>query len=170
MSEPVVRTYLALDDPDAIRPAPRPGLAGLEIVRVKPPRGDVNRWFYVRVGAPHNWIDNLHWSNAQWQSWADRVETWIALLADERAGYCELREDAGGVELAYFGLLREHHGQGLGGYLLTFALRRALEIAPRVWVHTNTEDGPAALPNYLARGLRPFKTEVLGAATAGSDR
>ena len=34
-------------------------------------------------------------------------------------------------------------------------------IAPitRVWLHTNTLDGPNALANYEARGLRPYKTE-----------
>jgi hypothetical protein len=30
-----------------------------------------------------------------------------------------------------------------------------------VWVHTCTLDGPHALANYEARGLRPFRTEVL---------
>ena len=29
----------------------------------------------------------------------------------------------------------------------------------RVWLHTNTLDGPHALANYQARGLRPYKTE-----------
>jgi hypothetical protein len=29
----------------------------------------------------------------------------------------------------------------------------------RVWVHTCTLDGPAALDNYLARGLVAYRTE-----------
>ena len=33
--------------------------------------------------------------------------------------------------------------------------------APRVWLHTCTLDGAAALPNYRARGLRPFRTQTL---------
>ncbi|MEA2383683.1 MAG: hypothetical protein QOH72_3654, partial [Solirubrobacteraceae bacterium] len=36
--------------------------------------------------------------------------------------------------------------------------------APRAWVHTCTLDGPNALPNYEARGLRRFRTETLGRA------
>ena len=32
--------------------------------------------------------------------------------------------------------------------------------AKRVWLHTCTDDDPAALPNYLKRGFRPFKTET----------
>jgi GNAT superfamily N-acetyltransferase len=63
--------------------------------------------------------------------------------------------------VAYFGLLPAFHGQGLGGFLLTHALRRAFELAPRVCLHTCTLDGPAALPNYQARGLRPFRTQTL---------
>jgi GNAT superfamily N-acetyltransferase len=155
------RTYLALDDPRALRSAARPSLDGLEIALVKPADGAVSQWFYVRVGERHNWTDNLHRSESDWQAWAGGVETWVATVAGERAGYYELREDGESVELAYFGLLAEFHRQGLGGYLLTHALRRALEIAPRVWLHTNTQDAPAALPNYLARGLQPFRTEAL---------
>jgi GNAT superfamily N-acetyltransferase len=85
----------------------------------------------------------------------------VATVAGARAGYYELSEDEGGVEVAYFGLLGAFHGQGLGGYLLTHALRRGFELAPRVWLHTCTLDGPAALPNYRARGLRPFRTQTL---------
>jgi GNAT superfamily N-acetyltransferase len=155
------RTYLELDDPHALKPAARPNLDGLEIALVKPADGAVSQWFYARVGEPHNWTDNQHRSESDWQVWAEGVETWVASVAGQRAGYYELRQDGESVEVAYFGLLPAFHGQGLGGYLLTHALSRALEIAPRVWLHTNTQDAPAALPNYLARGLRPFKTEAI---------
>jgi GNAT superfamily N-acetyltransferase len=157
------RTYLELDDPRALRPAAAPGIDGLEIARIEPPDGRLSRWFYVTVGEPHNWTDRAHWSDAEWRSWSEGVETWVATIGGERAGYYELRPEPGGVELAYFGLLPEFHGRGLGGHLLTHALRRALELGPRVWLHTNTQDAPAALPNYLARGLKPFRTEQLSA-------
>ena len=85
----------------------------------------------------------------------------MATVAGERAGYYELRVEADGIEVAYFGLLPDYQGQGLGGFLLTHALRRAFELAPRVWLHTCTLDGAAALPNYRARGLRPFRTQTL---------
>jgi GNAT superfamily N-acetyltransferase len=156
-----VRTYLELDDPARLRPAGPPRVAEVRIARVEPPDGAVNRWFYARVGARHNWTDHAARSEAEWQAWADRVETWMATAAGERAGYYELRRDGAGVEVAYFGLLPAFQGRGLGGFLLTHALRRAFELAPRVWLHTNTQDGEAALPNYRARGLRPFRTEVL---------
>jgi hypothetical protein len=157
----IVRTHLEIDDPSALRPARPPRLDGVEVARVEPPDGEVNRWFYVEVGTPHNWIDNLGRSAAEWQAWAERVETWVATVRGERAGYYELRLGDGSVEVAYFGLLGGFQGAGLGGFLLTHALRRGFELAPRVWLHTNTQDGAAALPNYLARGLRPFRTETL---------
>ena len=76
------------------------------------------------------------------------------------AGYFELRREGDDVELVYFGLLRHYHGRGLGGHFLTQAIQRAWEgTTRRVWVHTNTLDHPAALPNYLKRGFKIFKTE-----------
>ena len=157
----IVRTYLEIHDPAALRPAAPPRLEGVEVARAEPPDGELNRWFYVEVGAAHNWIDNLGRSEADWQAWAERVETWVATVDGRRAGYYELRVDGGNVEVAYFGLLAAYQGAGLGGFLLTHALRRGFELAPRVWLHTNTQDGAAALPNYKARGLRPFRTEAL---------
>ena len=158
----IIRTYLELDDPAALRPAGEPRLPNVDVTRIVPPDGEVSRWFYLEVGGPYHWNDHMDRSQYEWQAWADGVETWVATVGRERAGYYELRrDDDGGVEVAYFGLVGAFHGKGLGGHLLTHALRRGLELAPRVWLHTNTKDGEAALPNYLARGLRPFRTETI---------
>ncbi len=156
VTDPIVLTYLEMDDPAMLRPARPPRVAGVEIARVEPPGGELSRWFYVAVGTPHQWTDSLDRTDAEWQEWAEQVETWVATVGGERAGYYELRPYSDSIEVAYFGLLPAFQGQGLGGHLLTHALRRALDLAPRVWLHTNTRDGPAALPNYVARGLRPF--------------
>jgi GNAT superfamily N-acetyltransferase len=161
VTEPVVRTYLELDDPAGLRPAGPPRLENVDIERVAPPDGALSRWFYAEVGREHQWTDHLARSAAEWQTWANGVETWVATVAGERAAYYELRADDDGVEVAYFGLLAAFQGAGLGGHLLTHALRRGFELAPRVWLHTCTLDGAAALPNYRARGLRPFRTQTL---------
>jgi GNAT superfamily N-acetyltransferase len=48
----------------------------------------------------------------------------------------------------------------MGKHLLTRAVEQAwAEGANRVWLHTCTLDDKAAMPNYLKRGFRPFKTE-----------
>ena len=66
-------------------------------------------------------------------------------------------DDDGGIEIAIFGLAPQFIGRGLGGALLTHALEEAWGSRPqRVWLHTCTLDHPAALPNYLARGLTIF--------------
>ena len=163
---PVVRTSLELTDPSALRPAAPPRTQGaVRIERIDPPDGATNRWFYEHVGRDHHWTDHLGRTDADWQAWAERVETWVVTVDGERAGYYELHEtDGESVELAYFGLLPHAQGHGLGGHLLTHALRRAFTKRPRVWVHTCTLDGPRALPNYKARGLRELRTEVLASA------
>ena len=162
MTDPVVRTYLELTDPTAIRAAAPPRAQGVRIAPVHPPDGTTNRWFYEHVGAPHQWTDHLGRTDAEWQAWAEQVETWVATIDGDNAGYYELHEtDDGSVELAYFGLLPHAQGRGLGGHLLTHALQRGFTRRPRVWVHTCTLDGPHALRNYKARGLREFRTERL---------
>jgi GNAT superfamily N-acetyltransferase len=145
-----VRTYLELTDPAAIRPA-RPVAAA--IVRVDPPDGALNRRFYLGVGAAHRWTDQLDRDEAWWQAHAEAVETWMI----DEVGYYELEPDGADVQIAYFGLLPAFHGRGLGGALLEHALRRGFELGSRVWLHTSSEDSPHALPNYLARGLVPYR-------------
>lgn len=72
------------------------------------------------------------------------------------------------VEVRYFGLAEQAIGRGLGGRLLEHAVaaawslpqRAGLAPAARVWVHTCSLDGPAALANYQARGFVVCGTEV----------
>ena len=84
------------------------------------------------------------------------METYVARLDGAVAGYYELHLAGGSAEVSIFGLLEHARGAGLGGHLLTDALRRGLRRAPRVWLHTCTDDDPRALPNYRARGLTVF--------------
>jgi GNAT superfamily N-acetyltransferase len=78
-----------------------------------------------------------------------------------RAGYFELEPYERGrlVQLAYFGLLSEYHGLGIGGHVLAAALRRGFELGPKVAVSTNSMDGPHALANYQARGMQVVRSE-----------
>jgi GNAT superfamily N-acetyltransferase len=89
------------------------------------------------------------------------ISLWLMTNDGVTAGYFELRRcEDGSVEIAYFGLLQEFIGRGLGKYLLTRAVEQSwADDANRVWLHTCTLDDPAAMPNYLKRGFTPFKTE-----------
>ena len=93
---------------------------------------------------------------------SDGVELWVLFHGDEAAGFFELQRHAdGSVEIVYFGLTSAFFGKGLGKHLLTKAAESAWALgATRVWLHTCTLDSPAALPNYLARGFSPYRTET----------
>ena len=66
------------------------------------------------------------------------------------------------VEIAYFGLLEEFQNKKLGSYLLSQAIKKSLKGSiNRVWVHTCSLDHKNALNNYIARGMKIFKTETI---------
>jgi GNAT superfamily N-acetyltransferase len=97
------------------------------------------RWAYITSGA---------------------LETWVAYVTGTPAGYFELELQANGnVEIVQLGLLPQFIGQGLGGALVSAAVRRAWAAgATRVWLHTCSFDHPYALNGYKARGFNIFKT------------
>jgi GNAT superfamily N-acetyltransferase len=88
---------------------------------------------------------------------------WELYIGKDSAGFFELQRHADeSVEIAYFGLLPNFMGRGLGGPLLTRAVEEAFAMgARRVWLHTCTLDSPRALPAYRARGFREYKTQRL---------
>ncbi|MFT6864669.1 MAG: GNAT superfamily N-acetyltransferase [Akkermansiaceae bacterium] len=137
---------------------------GFELRRVNDPA--INARLYREVGAEWRWTDRLVWSEGEWAKWVKRaeVETWVAFLKGEEAGYLELDcQQEGRMEIAYFGLLPAMIGKGLGGAMLTKAVEVAwrLQGTERVWLHTCTEDHPHAISNYKKRGFRLFRTEVV---------
>jgi hypothetical protein len=159
VSATITTTYLELADLAAIQPPSSPPPDGLATRIVHDPT--VNAEMYRRVGADYEWIDRLRWGDKQWQRWADRVETHLVELDGRACGYFELElESPNSAKVAIFGLLGEYHGRGIGGHALTAALRRGLELRPRVWLTTCTLDGPHALANYEARGMRAFRRET----------
>lgn len=163
-------TYLEQLRPDALRAAREPA-ESVDLVRVELPSPELSRFLYATVGGDWHWTDRLGWTREEWLSYLSKpfVETWVGSVRGAPAGYVELAGEAGGtVEIAYFGLLPGFLGRGLGGHLLTLGLRMAWSLASRwpgmepvsrVWVHTCTLDGPAALANYKARGMTVYRTE-----------
>ena len=122
----------------------------------------INHFFFVNVGRPWKWYSRLNWKLADWKAWVEKqtVTTWIGYIKGSPFGYIELAREAESVEIAFFGLLPQYIGMGLGGFLLSEAIRLAWELKPRrVWVHTCTLDHKYALNNYLARGLTIYKRE-----------
>ena len=143
---------------------PRASKVAAELRRVETPLPELNRFLYATVGRDWDWADRLSWPRERWIEWLDRpqLETWIAWVGGTPAGYYELEQQPEqNVEIAYFGLLPQFAGQGLGGWLLGQAIERGWESgARRVWVHTCSLDHPHALANYLARGFKQYRQET----------
>lgn len=164
MRREITTWYLEMTDPAELRPPAVPPPPGLRIEQARIPSPELNRFLYTAVGGDLFWVDRLGWSYGRWREYLDRpeLETWVAYLDGTPAGYFELEwQPEGAVELAYFGLLPQLTGRGLGGALLTRAVERAWERgARRVWLHTCDLDSPAALPAYRARGFRVVREET----------
>jgi GNAT superfamily N-acetyltransferase len=162
MPRTAIRTWLELTGPAQLRPAAVAG-GNVRVDRVAQCPPSFWRYLYTEVGRRYHWVDRRHWTDEEIRAYlsGDDVELWLLSVDGAPAGYFELRHDGGGgVEIAYFGLLDEFTGRGLGGYLLTQAVHRAWAFgARRVWLHTSTLDHPAALQNYLSRGFVIVRTE-----------
>ena len=66
------------------------------------------------------------------------------------------------MEIAIFGLMPRFVGRGLGGALLTRALEEAWRTQPSSnRRHTCSLDHPAALPSYIARGMKVYRVETV---------
>jgi GNAT superfamily N-acetyltransferase len=136
-----------------------------EVRERKEPNWVFNREMYFKVGETSKWIDKRPWTDGQWKEYAHdpNLRTFAGYCDDALIGYYELhREPQTEVEIAYFGLLPEFIGRGLGGALLTSAIESAWAWAPapsRVWVHTCNRDHPNALANYQTRGFKIYKVE-----------
>ncbi len=158
----VARTYLELCSRAALGSAQSPS-GEVRVERVRDCPAYFYRHLYAEVGRACRWTDRLGWDDARLREHLAQpgLALHVLSVAGAPAGFFELARDAdGSVEIAYFGLLPECHGRGLGRWLLVVAAETALAEGPRVWLHTCTLDDPAALPNYLARGFRPFRSET----------
>ena len=161
------RTYLELKSPAQFTSAfgTFPDIA---IARPANPSPDLYRACYRSVGEAFHWFDRWDWSDEVIaKHLADpAIQLFVATRRDGAlSGWYELRRvrDDDSVEIAYFGIVAGEFGRGFGKHLLSSAVRDAWAVQPspnRVWLHTCTLDHPNALPNYLARGFTPYRTET----------
>tara|TARA_B110000444_G_scaffold193026_1_gene183041 strand:- start:1850 stop:2353 length:504 start_codon:yes stop_codon:yes gene_type:complete len=126
----------------------------------------LNKFFYKNIGKNCQWVDRLIWTDLNWIKYVSNKNlfTYILREKDEIAGYFELlfNKENKEAEIAYFGILEEYFGKKLGGYLLSEAIKKSFTFgSKRVWVHTCSLDHKNALKNYLARGMKIFKSETL---------
>lgn len=158
----VTRTYLEMRSLAELRPA-RSDDPSIKIEPQPDCSIEMFRFLYREVGGNYHWTDRLPWTDEEIQTYLQlpEISLWLMTYGDDIAGYFELKQEPdGSTEVAYFGLMPQFIGRGLGKHLLTRAVEQAwADGARRVWLHTCTDDDPAALPNYLKRGFKPFKSE-----------
>jgi ribosomal protein S18 acetylase RimI-like enzyme len=133
---------------------------------VNPIDFQLNKFFYKNIGKNHHWVDRLVWTEKQWIDYVSNkdVKTYVLKISNDLAGYFELNlhSEKNEVEIAYLGLLEEYQNKKLGSYLLSNAIKNSFLNKPkRVWVHTCSLDHKNALKNYIARGMKIFKTETI---------
>lgn len=157
-----VATFLEMREPAAPR---APTLADPPVLRrVTAPDPDVYRNLFRRVGADWLWNSRLRLDDDRLRATlADpAVELYIPMRGGEPVGILELDfRDLPSVELAFFGVVPEVMGGGIGRWLMD----RAIELAfrpgvARFWLHTCTFDHPAALPFYLRSGFVPYARKI----------
>jgi GNAT superfamily N-acetyltransferase len=158
----VKTTYLQMfADPKRVVSPPREGLT---VVRAERPTLAYYRFLYDEVGSQWTWPSLNKLTDAALTAIIHdpKVEIHVFFVDGVPAGYVKLdRRVHGEIEIVEFGLMREFIGQGLGKYFLAWAIDKAWSYAPRrLWLHTDTEDHPAALPNYLKAGFAIYKEEL----------
>ena len=133
---------------------------------LSPNNFQLNKFFYKNVGKKHQWVDRLVWSETQWIDYVSskNVKTYIFKYNKDLAGFFELisHTENKETEIAYLGLLEEFQNKKLGSYLLSEAIKISFtKNTKRVWLHTCSLDHKNALNNYIARGMKIFKTETV---------
>ncbi len=152
-------TYLQMTAPPTA-PMPPPPRAGLEVRIARRPTVSFYRYLYGTIGQDWTWVVRRLLPDEALRQILDHpaVEVNVLWADGVPAGLAELdHREPGEVELAYFGLLPEFIGQGLGRWLLGWTIRHAWRASPRrLWVHTCDLDHPRALRVYQTSGFQVY--------------
>ena len=165
MSEEVKRNYLEINSLQDLKEGNKPS-EDFSLSLIDPINFQLNKFFYKSIGKNHKWIDRLSWSEEKWITYvsSEIVKTYVFKFKDDLVGFFELiiHPEKNETEIAYFGILEEYQNKKLGSYLLSAAIKNSFKEKPkRVWVHTCSLDHKNALNNYIARGMKVFKTETV---------
>ena len=165
MTEEVKRNYLEINSLQDLKEGYKPS-EDYSLSLIDPVNFQLNKFFYKTIGKNHKWIDRLSWSEEKWITYvsSEKVKTYVFKFKDDLVGFFELifHLEKKETEIAYFGILEEYQNKKLGSYLLSEAVKQSFQNnINRVWVHTCSLDHKNALNNYISRGMKIFKTEIL---------
>jgi GNAT superfamily N-acetyltransferase len=163
-------TWLEMDARPTRPHAPAPGNIGTSILRADDPPVWYFLALYDAVGRDHAW-DDLHdeaEDKLQVMLHDPAVSMYTLMAAGWPHGFFLLDwRQAGIASLAYFGLVPQALGRGLGAFLLDTAIQTAWERpgVRKMIVNTCTLDHPRALQRYQRHGFHPVaqaeRTRVL---------
>ena len=165
MTQEVQRNYLEINSIEDLNKVTDPQ-EEYSLNLLEPQNFQLNKFFYKNIGKKHKWIDRLVWTENQWIDYvsSEKVKTYVLKYKGDLAGFFELifHSEKNEIEIAYFGILEEFQNKKLGSYLLSQAIQKSFKRdINRVWVHTCSLDHKNALNNYIARGMKIFKTETI---------
>ena len=165
MAEPSVEvavdvTFLRMDEP-SVGPA-HPLSDGMRIERVARCSVPFYRYLYETVGGPWLWWMRRAATDQELASVLSHPQIFVHVLygGGEPLGFYELdARSSAAANLAYFGLMPQVIGRGLGRAFLRCAIDDCWAFRrPSVTVNTCTADHPRALPTYQAMGFRRLRT------------
>jgi ribosomal protein S18 acetylase RimI-like enzyme len=165
VTQEVKRTYLKINSLRDLKETQKPS-EDYSLNLLEPIDFQLNKFFYKNIGKRHKWADRLIWTESKWIGYVSdkNIKTYILKKSEDPVGFFELihHVEKREIEIAYFGLLEEYQNQKLGSYLLSEAIKKSFENKiDKVWLHTCSFDHKNALNNYIARGMKIFKTETV---------
>ena len=166
MTEEVKRNYLEINSLQDLIEGHKPS-EDYSLSLIDPINFQLNKFFYKSIGKNHKWVDRLTWSEEKWINYVsnESVRSYVFKYHDDLVGFFELifHPEKNETEIAYLGILEEYQNKKLGSYLLSEAIKKSFnkKNIKRVWLHTCSYDHKNALNNYLARGMKIFKTEII---------
>ena len=174
MTKEIKRNYLEINSLEDLNQGSKPS-NDYSLNLLNPINFQLNKFFYKNIGNKHKWVDRLIWTEEKWIDYVSNknVKTYVLKSKKDLVGFFELihHQEKKEVEIAYLGILEEYHNKKLGSYLLTEAIKISFKNKiNRVWVHTCTLDHKNALNNYMTRGMKIFKTEIINGKDTRSNR
>ena len=165
MNKEVKRNYLEINSLKNLNEVKEPS-DNYTLNLLEPINFQLNKFFYKNIGKKHKWVDRLTWSEEKWINYVSskNVNSYVLKHKDDLVGFFELifHPENNETEIAYFGILEEYQNKKLGSFLLSEAIKKSfVNNTKRVWVHTCSLDHKNALSNYISRGMKIFKTEIL---------
>ena len=165
MTEEVERNYLEINSINDLKEVINPS-DNYILILLDPINFQLNKFFYKNIGKKHKWVDRLIWDEQRWIDYvsSEKVKTYVLKNKNDLVGFFELifHYEKNEVEIAYFGILEEYQNKKLGSYLLSQAIKKSFnKNVNRVWLHTCSLDHKNALNNYIARGMKIFKSEIV---------